>query len=972
MYANIQGIKSKIKIQYLSELLNSEKFIFANFTESHLNSDILDAEVQIENYSIIRADRKNRSCGGCCIYIREDISFYEDLSWSNSVVDLCSVKLRSNDTLIINIYRPPDTENHQNAFEEALVKLEEILAQNETNNIIITGDFNFPTINWAIDDDMNVYIQSKTLPKQAKALLDLFNDHCLIQTISEPTRNHNILDLIFTNNHQLINQIQISDTIHSDHKIIQCDSARLTKVEIQTENHYEKFDTLNFHSQKIDWDKMTQEIESINWDIVLENHSVTDMYEKITEEIFEISKKWVPQRRTKRKNKFNRERRNIWSKMKKAKNYIQSSYRVIHYKNVIKSLEEELIQTYIEENEEKENHAISMIKENPKYFYKYSHKHLKTKTTIGPLRNQDNKLTDDDQEMCNLLKDQYSSVFSEPKFQFDTSKFYNNQDNPFKVDITEEDMITSINEIPNNTSSGPDTWPVQLLKSCKSQLAKPLTIMWKKSLATGEIPLNLLKANVTPIYKKGDKCTPSNYRPISLTSLIIKCMERVLRKHMINFLELGNKLNKIQHGFRRGRSCLSQLLNHFDKVISAMEQGHQYDVIYTDYSKAFDVCDFGIICEKLNNIGINDDVGRWIHNFLTQRTFTVIVNKSKSDETKVRSSVPQGTVLAPLLFIILINDIDSDIRECDIFTFADDTKIAKVITGAVDKTCLQEGILKLCDWTTENNMKFNKDKFHMIRYSCKDSIENSLYHTDENTEINEESEIKDLGVLMNKNMTFNSQIIKAVSKAKQKAGWILRTFKSRSEITIMTLYKSLVLPHLEYCSVLVSPYKITEIAMLESVQRSMTAKIAEYKHLNLNYHERLRALRLYSLQRRRERYTIIYVWKILEEKCPNLPQNPITSYEHPRKGRLCNIPPLNTKSTQRIRTIKENTLAIRGPKLFNSLPKVLRETSDTSVDSFKRALDKHLNSIPDEPPTEGYYTRENSLIYRKSAGPSSA
>ena len=178
------------------------------------------------------------------------------------------------------------------------------------------------------------------------------------------------------------------------------------------------------------------------------------------------------------------------------------------------------------------------------------------------------------------------------------------------------------------------------------------------------------------------------------------------------------------------------------------------------------------------------------------------------------------------------------------------------------------------------------------------------------------------------------------------------------------------LPHVDYCSVLISPHKITEIALLESVQRSITSKITVYK--DLDYHQRLKVLKLYSLQRRRERYSIIYTWKIMERLCPNLPQNPIITYEHTRKGRLCKVPPLNTKSTLKIQSIKENTLAVRGPKLFNILPRTIRDKSDASVDSFKHILDNFLTQIPDEPPVDGYYRIENSLLKRPLTGLSSA
>ena len=271
---------------------------------------------------------------------------------------------------------------------------------------------------------------------------------------------------------------------------------------------------------------------------------------------------------------------------------------------------------------------------------------------------------------------------------------------------------------------------------------------------------------------------------------------------MLQKLEAKNKLNDIQHGFRPGRSCLSQLLSHFDRILSAVESSHQYHVIYTDYAKAFDKCDFAIICRKMNSLGINHDIGRWIQVFLTQSTFSVTVNRTISSEVKVKSSVPQGTVLAPLLFLILINDININVIDCDVTTFADDTKISKVIKWALDKVILQSGLTTLCEWTDTNNMEFNEDKFSLVKYSTTQTNLESTYQTPNGTNIEETNEIKDLGILMNNNMTFNSQIIKAAKKAKQKTGWITRTFKTREKDTLLTPYKTLVLesvlPHVEY------------------------------------------------------------------------------------------------------------------------------------------------------------------------------
>ena len=183
----------------------------------------------------------------------------------------------------------------------------------------------------------------------------------------------------------------------------------------------------------------------------------------------------------------------------------------------------------------------------------------------------------------------------------------------------------------------------------------------------------------------------------------------------MRYLEINNKLNPNQHGFRNRRSCLSHLLEHHDQVLSYLEDGYNVDSIYLDFSKAFDKVDIGILCQKMKSLGITGTLGKWIHDFLTNRKQFILVNGAISCPSDVKSGVPQGTVLGPILFLILINDIDMDVTS-NVSLFADDTRVMGPVKTEKDVENLQMDLDKIYESQNTNNMLFNVKKIEMLRY----------------------------------------------------------------------------------------------------------------------------------------------------------------------------------------------------------------------------------------------------------------
>ena len=280
-------------------------------------------------------------------------------------------------------------------------------------------------------------------------------------------------------------------------------------------------------------------------------------------------------------------------------------------------------------------------------------------------------------------------------------------------------------------------------------------------------------AFITPVLKPGaPKSEASSYRPVSLTSHLVKTFERVLKRVLQNHLEITLAFNDNQHGCRSKRSCLSQLLSHYNEILKGMEEAGNIDTVYLDFSKAFDKVDIGILCHKLKELGIHGNLAIWIYNFLTNRKQAVIAIGAKSSSSAVKSGVPQGAVLGPLLFLIMINDIDENISESIISIFADDTRVTKVINKEEDLESFQEDLDKLYNWAENNNMTFNGTMFELLRYGYNEDLKNATnYLTPQANDIIEEKEtLRDLGVIMNHKANFSDHIDKVCSQVSQKAG----------------------------------------------------------------------------------------------------------------------------------------------------------------------------------------------------------
>ena len=335
----------------------------------------------------------------------------------------------------------------------------------------------------------------------------------------------------------------------------------------------------------------------------------------------------------------------------------------------------------------------------------------------------------------------------------------------------------------------------------------------------------------------------------------------------------------------------------------------------------------------------------------------------------VASGVPQGSVLGPLFFIIFINDLANHISHSSLLTFADDTKIVLPINCSADTERLQKDLDSVISWSTKNNMRLNKNKFELICHSLISENGNltllktlpfynqyNQYKIDNHTFITSTTFVKDLGIFISSDMTWDCHISQLCKTANRISAWILNIFHTRDKLTMITLFNSLVRSRLEYCCQIWDPSKIKLIDLIEQVQRNFTRKIVDMDK-NDDYWIRLKKLGIDSLQRRREKLIIILLWKIKNSLVPN--HINIEFKTNFRSQIKAVIPPM-PRARGKLLSAYEDSFLVKSAKLFNKVPSQITECASFSL--FESKLNKYLSFYPDKPPVHGYYHQNTNSI----------
>ena len=914
-------------------------------SETNMKNDTPKNRINMPGYKLFRRDRLHADRGGVAIYIKTQISAkYIQLKYKELEPELLCIEADINRTKVFIgvLYKSPKSKYW--VYDNVLEELAFLTTKYDHN--IIMGDLN-------ID-------QLKRNTAAYRYLHNSFLDPLqLTQLVTKPTRitekTSTLLDLIMVTAPENVKVSNVTDIPGiSDHFLIYMAyniTRKKFKPQYITRRDFRNFSDENFckDMEEAPWGNIyAPEEEEIDQQVSILENIYTDIIEKhapmrtvkvrqpiptpwITDEIIEAM-----DQRDKYKSKFNTYRDPlIFKTYKKLKNHVTSLVRKAKYKDFRDRVNSKIKQAKAFHLALKECLVVDSKK---KILEEMSLEPDKLNTCFTAHNNADT-----DENMIEVEISNITRIIS-----------------PFSLffrEVTELEVIKIVKTLKSN-SAGIDGINAFFLKKSINYSIHALTEIINTSLRHSIFPKRWKKAIVIPIPKCDNPTSEKDFRPISLLCIFSKILEKVVAAQLIEYLVNTGLFDKFQSAYRKYHSTTTALLHILDHIYKALDNNEITVLTLLDYSKAFDTTNHKLILAKLKSLGLKDTALNWIKSYLSERTQKVKTSKGTSTELSLKNGVPQGSVLGPILFTILISDLNKHLKHCNYHCYADDTQIFK--SGRVSEindiiSDMNEDLTAISDFSRRNCLHLNYDKNKYIIFASKHNLSrlNSMHINAlsiDDQPIERKSVVKNLGVFMDESLSFESHIVKLIQRAylKLKTSW--KYSKFLSEASKIIIVESYVLSQYNYCNVI---FRTATKTLWDRIQRTQNNcvrfiyNLRKYDHISSDF-SKLNTLNMYN---RSLLHALTYMFKCVTEKVP------VYLSEKIRYVRDTN--PRITRAQNQLAGYSFNnrygaeTFFNRVSGIFNNFTKKVAIDLNCSTVTFKRKVVQYLltcqkNGLPNE------------------------
>lgn len=863
-YQNVRSLRSRTtKLVNASYLCNYKVIAL---TETWLDSTFFNAEIVSQNYNVFRSDRNlvltNKMRGGGVLlaidgrYEVEQIPFVA----SEPLIDVVGVRINLSRTRTIDLflfYIPPDL--NAEAYDILFDDMVDSQCFSNDADLLILGDFNVTSYaDYLSDNHVDHYT-------------NVVNNICQFMNLSQfnfiPNEFNRILDLVFSG--FVVNVVNSKDIllpVDKHHPPLDI----IFPITMTRPNKFDANTLLKFNFRKANFPALYSNMISLDFSILNDIYDADQACEKFYSILNSVIAEHVPltlPRNSKYPPWFSnhiinsiKQKHTLWKRYKRTGDVnVYTEFSALRQQ--IKENVDVAYRGFIGQTE-------LNLKYNPNQFWSFLNR-KKNCTSIPQNMTFNNQTLTNPEQIVNAFAQFFQSTYAPSACVTDDVEYVHNNRISLSVPtISENDVLLALEKLKPKSTEGPDGLPAYFLKDCAMILAKPLCVLFNLCLKNSIFPEIWKVSRITPVYKKGDKHEIENYRPIVILSNVAKVFEIVI--HEIVFSHSKGLIIPNQHGFFAGRSTTTNLLSVTQFVSEVLDRGSQVDIIYTDFSKAFDRLDHGILLTKLSTFGLCPQLLNFFKSYLLDRKLFVQYRGFESVSIQATSGVPQGSVLGPLFFNVLANDVTDNLN-CQSLLYADDMKLFCEIQSMEDCKLLQNNLITLNDWCRKNKLLLNVAKCFCLSFTRKRSCVEFRYDV-EGVELQRCTEFRDLGVTFDSKLSFVSHVNTIIAASYRNLGFILRNSREFNDPkTFIVLFNAFVRSKLEYASIIWYPTYGIHSHNIEKIQRRFVKYVwfrsdGIYPQRGIQSDLLLNRYNMVSLAQRRNLATVIFLYKLLNNQ----------------------------------------------------------------------------------------------------------